>query len=87
MGRWGQLHLAGNVFQWTLDVAGGDLGCCINYVVPCTDCTYWLGVNYDMDLRGGYSGSTESDLLPSFRWIDNLMARSPTYGVRCARPP
>ena len=77
-GRWGQLDLAGNIWQWNLD---GYFG-----YSACTDC-----VNLDPHdpanrvIRGGGFGSDGYQLVPTYR----ATAPSRSYGVgfRCARTP
>jgi formylglycine-generating enzyme required for sulfatase activity len=82
VGRWGQLDLAGNVYEWTFDWSG-------DYVIPCTDCVdlpSMQGQQY-REYRGGsfylplyyLRGSTRSGLLDTSRVRDT--------GLRCARAP
>jgi sulfatase modifying factor 1 len=81
-GRWGQLDLAGEIFEWSLDSFAP-------YVDPCEDCanvTALAGVSTRV-FRGGAFNSKVSLLLPAYR--DNALAaaRLPGVGFRCARSP
>lgn len=86
-GAWGQLDLAGNVFQWSLDWFA-------TYVDPSTDCarltvsptTVSAGAGARV-LRGGnfYQGTTW--LLPPFRYDLGSPYRGDDIGFRCAGTP
>jgi formylglycine-generating enzyme required for sulfatase activity len=79
-GLWGHFDLAGNVFEWNLDVSAP-------YVDPCTDCAYLAATSYRV-IRGGSSSDPSSDLLPPYRnYGDSPAGRNGSYGVRCARVP
>lgn len=78
-GRWGQLDLAGNVFEWGLDWSSGYIGSCVD----CTDLTpasnrvrrggeFAIGTSYMM-------ASDREDWAPTVRHND--------LGFRCARTP
>jgi len=79
-GLWGQLDLAGNVWQWNLDWSAP--------YSACTDCAYLTGATSRV-LRGGnfsvYGGT--SYLLPPVRNDDSPSDRSYDSGFRCARTP
>jgi sulfatase modifying factor 1 len=81
--RWAQLDLAGNEWEWTLDVPAA-------FVSPCTDCAY-LAVTPDGRMfRGGAWFNTTTEIMSSFRdYIDFSppTTRSTAIGVRCARSP
>jgi formylglycine-generating enzyme required for sulfatase activity len=83
-GRWGQLDLAGNLFEWTLDWYG-------SYVSPCADCAQLnsasSGSNPHRALRGASFDNTLPGLLPPYRYDDIPFNRSRGYGFRCARIP
>jgi formylglycine-generating enzyme required for sulfatase activity len=79
-GLWGQLDLAGNVWEWNLDWHSGS------YLDPCTDCAD-LTVATLRELRGGYFGSLASDLFPGKRNSGTPTDRFSGNGVRCARIP
>jgi sulfatase modifying factor 1 len=79
-GRWGQLDLAGDAWEWNLDWYKGS------YVSPCTDCAY-LGVTADRALRGGNFGIGAAYLPPSYRLGAAPTARTGYLGFRCARTP
>jgi formylglycine-generating enzyme required for sulfatase activity len=78
-GRWGQLDLAGNVNEWTLDSYGP-------YVTPCTDCANLDATSFRV-VRGGYFADDEEYLLPTSRSDDAPQSRSACIGFRCARGP
>src|SRR5580704_9566769 len=85
-GLWGQLDLAGNVTEWDLDWYGV-------YVDPCTDCADLTEAFFDERIvRGGAFDVTTSYLLPgatgpTFRNGQLPLARSASFGFRCARIP
>ncbi len=76
--KWGQVDLAGNVQEWTLDYYQGD------YINPCLNCAN-LAASSPRVLRGGAFYST-SVFVPSRDSYDPLTS---DYGVglRCARAP
>ncbi len=78
-GRWGQLDLAGNAFEWNLDWYAP-------YVDPCIDCAYSTAASYRV-LRGGGFGDIGSRLLPPFRTEGSPTTRGGSTGLRCARTP
>jgi formylglycine-generating enzyme required for sulfatase activity len=77
-GRWGQLDLAGEVWEWNADFYG-------TYVDPCTDCAD-LTPGSERVLRGGSFFDDRSHLLPASR-NHGASARGGTIGLRCARAP
>jgi formylglycine-generating enzyme required for sulfatase activity len=84
-GLWGQLDLAGNVWQWNLDWSA-------TYVDPCTDCAFLkattarvLGggdAEEDIGLPADLTPSRVGSDVPTHRGFDVL-----GYGFRCARTP
>ena len=78
-GVWGQLDLAGDLFQWNLDWYA-------TYVYPCTDCADLTAASSRVE-RGGYFGSTASYLLPPARTDGPPVGRGDGIGFRCARTP
>jgi sulfatase modifying factor 1 len=85
-GAWGQLDLAGELWQWTMDTFE-------NYVTPCTDCAYLpapsdrAATNANGLIRGGVFQGPSSYLLPTHR--GGSIPALPVYGIgiRCARVP
>jgi formylglycine-generating enzyme required for sulfatase activity len=78
-GRWGQLDLAGNLAEWTLDWDAP-------YANPCVDCANLTDFSYRV-LRGGSFGTDTDNVLPTARDGDVPPARNAFYGARCARSP
>jgi sulfatase modifying factor 1 len=81
--RWGQLDMAGEVDEWTLDWYGSP------YVVPCNDCAYVTAASGRVS-RGGYFDSYDdpaSNLLPPTRQHTVPTLRAGALGFRCARAP
>lgn len=80
-GLWGQIDLAGEVFQWTLDWYGN------NYIDPCTTCSNVNGGSNRV-ARGGGFDSPQEPLFPSYRIGGGSPAsRTINVGFRCARTP
>jgi formylglycine-generating enzyme required for sulfatase activity len=77
-GKWGQLDLAGELWEWTLDWNAP--------YVPCTDCANFTTASYRV-IRGGGFGTAASEVLPPFRYRDSPSFRGGGYGFRCARTP
>jgi len=82
-GKWGQMDMSGNAWEWTLDV----------YAAPylqttCQDCANTAtAVNTPRVFRGGSAGNTAGFLLAATR-NDYDPSKSTGYiGVRCARAP
>jgi sulfatase modifying factor 1 len=80
-GLWGQLDLAGNMYQRNLDWYANS------YVDPCADCAYLTAAGRfpATVVRGGSFDSPEGDLLPPSR--SNSVPKSDAFGLRCARTP
>jgi formylglycine-generating enzyme required for sulfatase activity len=79
-GLWGQLDLAGEMYQWNLDWYAST------YVDPCTDCAYLASGSYRV-IRGGYFESGQALLLASVRNETLPNYRESSNGFRCARTP
>jgi len=87
-GAWGQLDLAGDVFQWIADYYAPT------YPNPCTDCAALLPTTYRV-VRGGSYNLDSSWLGSSFRaWnvpsgpmTTDGASRIDGLGFRCARTP
>ncbi|MGO9839375.1 MAG: formylglycine-generating enzyme family protein [Polyangiaceae bacterium] len=78
-GFWGQMDMAGEVWEWNLD--GFAL-----YVDPCTDCVNLTAASYRVD-RGGDSDVAASGLRPPGREDAAPTTRDYGGGFRCARTP
>lgn len=78
-GRYGQLDLAGEVSEWTLDWRAA-------YVDPCVDCAYLKTASARM-VRGGYYGTDAEGLLSAGFRIGGIPALRSGAGIRCARTP
>jgi formylglycine-generating enzyme required for sulfatase activity len=78
-GVWGQLDLAGNVWEWNLDGYAP-------YVDPCADCAN-LTPTSSRTVRGGYFYVPATILLPSGRNGSASAYRSNCLGWRCGRTP
>jgi len=78
VGRWGQLDLGGELYQWNLDWYAA-------YASPCVDCAYMSSTSNRV-IRGGYFGYDSTFLLPSNRG-NYPEGRANGVGFRCARVP
>ncbi len=80
-GRFGQLDLAGEVFEWGLDVV-------TTYVSPCVDCAnVTSSAGSVRAARGGNFSSSTTDIAPWSREAFPQTERDFILGVRCARVP
>jgi formylglycine-generating enzyme required for sulfatase activity len=77
-GLWGQLDLAGEVWEWTLDWYAPYAAC-----VDCTDTTPGTA----KAIRGGEFDYPASYMLPTYRYYFHPTARFGYIGFRCARSP
>ena len=78
-GRWGQMDLAGNLSEWTVDWQAP-------YVTPCDDCAFAPNYSY-REIRGGNFSPGGDDVSPWTRDGDKPATRNSFNGARCARPP
>jgi len=78
-GLWGQLDLAGEVSQWTLDWYGV-------YVNPCADCTRQTNIGTTTRVHRGGSFDVAPPY-PTERTTNIPTTRYTDLGFRCARPP
>lgn len=78
-GRWGQADLAGNVWEWMLDLQD-------NYPTPCTDCaSLTSSISTDLVIRGGSFLDSAAAMRTALRLNNPPTTRVPVVGVRCAR--
>ena len=75
--KWGNSDLAGDAWDWVLDVTG-------IYPDPCTDCAA-LSTTGDRVIRGGDYHDVAMSLRTGFRSAEPTQFRG-SVGVRCARP-
>jgi formylglycine-generating enzyme required for sulfatase activity len=78
VGRWGQLDLAGEVWEWNLDWYAPYAAC-----TDCADATPGTA----RVIRGGEFDDLEAVLVPSYRNYFYPTARFYFIGFRCARSP
>jgi formylglycine-generating enzyme required for sulfatase activity len=79
-GKWGQLDLAGEIWEWNLDWKN-------TYVSPCSDCVS-LTKNMYRIVRGDNYGGVMNNLVPTVRGGDIAPeGRDSNFGFRCARAP
>jgi formylglycine-generating enzyme required for sulfatase activity len=78
VGYWGQLDLAGELGEWTLDGYAA-------YVDPCVDCAYLPMAATARVVRGGNFLSATTELSPATRLEYGPLVRRSDVGVRCAR--
>jgi formylglycine-generating enzyme required for sulfatase activity len=87
-GRFGQLDLAGEMYQWSLDWSA-QYGFTDAGMAPCSDCAYVTGTAGRV-VRGGDFLEGEAALLSPFRNFLGVVTgggRDFGVGVRCARSP
>jgi formylglycine-generating enzyme required for sulfatase activity len=77
-GRFGQMDLAGNMWEWTLDAYAP-------YATPCDDCAALGGT--EGVFRGGAFIQSAQYLETASRVHGGRAARSASVGFRCARTP
>jgi formylglycine-generating enzyme required for sulfatase activity len=77
-GLWGQIDLAGELWEWNIDWDGP-------YADPCTDCAYLTTAIGRVERGGAFAGSALG-LVPSLRSND-VSERFYGAGLRCARTP
>jgi sulfatase modifying factor 1 len=78
-GLWGQLDLAGALWEWTLDWHAG-------YVNPCADCANLTAGTLRSTQGGDFNTGTSA--FPPSRGQDNPSDPGAyAYGIRCARSP
>ena len=78
LGAWGQLDLAGELFEKNLDWSAA--------FTLCTDCAYTTPTSVRVS-HGGSFHVAATDLLPTYRNAQVPTNRGHSTGVRCARTP
>ena len=76
-GMWGQLDLAGELWEWNLDWYAA--------YANCTDCANTGPAASSRVSRGGYFLVPNTFLLPPYRAYGTPASRSADVGFRCAR--
>jgi formylglycine-generating enzyme required for sulfatase activity len=79
-GLWGQLDMAGEMWESTLDWYA-------TYVDPCMDCAYLTATVPGRVRRGGGFNTDALGLLPPVRTYGAPSSRSFDFGFRCSRTP
>ncbi len=79
-GRWGQLDLAGDIWEWNVD------NYVASYVDPCIDCVNLMASSNKVR-RGGSFNFDGSRLFASYRYTVAPTYRDFDVGWRCARAP
>lgn len=79
-GRWGQLDLAGNAFEWNLDWSAPS------FADPCTNCAT-LTESATRVIIGGSFSYPDDYLAPSDTYLAPPAAGNANTGFRCARTP
>jgi len=81
VGLWGQLDLAGNIVEWTLDAYGP-------YLDPCVDCADLYNLSGQQACGGSNFQASASQLLPTASGSFEPVGRGVEgIGFRCARTP
>lgn len=84
-GLWAQLDMAGELWEWNLDVYANT------YVDPCTNCAYLtppsIVGNLEQVGRGGEFEDPAQYLLPSWARLNESPSSRTLEGIRCARAP
>jgi formylglycine-generating enzyme required for sulfatase activity len=78
-GLWGQLDMAGEMWEWNLDWFA-------DYTSSCTDCADMTEADSRV-FRGSYFGSTPSYVFAPLRFAYTPELRGGNAGFRCARMP
>jgi formylglycine-generating enzyme required for sulfatase activity len=79
-GRWGQLDLAGNLYEWVLDSYRSAYDS-----APCDNCAVLITTGPYRVVRGGAWGSQAGDLRAAHRSYSDSPSPYGGAGIRCAR--
>ena len=79
-GHWGQLDMAGEVFEWNIDWYAP-------YVDPCTDCAYLSSTTVRVIRGGNYGGTTVNLQAANRDYFEDPTDHDSVIGFRCARSP
>jgi sulfatase modifying factor 1 len=91
-GLWGQLDMAGEVWEWNLDWGIDSGNEALDYVSPCTDCAYVAsasisGASERVDRGGDFGLDPSTPVSPPGRDSTSPGTRAGNMGFRCARKP
>jgi formylglycine-generating enzyme len=78
VGAWGQLDMAGELWEWTLDWYAP-------FVDPCTDCANLTAGTFRVIRGGDWGDIVDRLVIPNREGWEDPSFRSRYYGLRCAR--
>jgi sulfatase modifying factor 1 len=82
-GKWGQVDLVGNAWEWNLDVFASPYA-----QTSCSDCAYMNSATSSFRaFRGGSAGNDASYLVAADRYSRAATDHNGFIGLRCARNP
>ena len=82
-GKWGQVDLVGNAWEWNLDVFANPYA-----QASCSDCAYMnTATSSFRAFRGGSAGNDASYLVAADRYSRAATDHNGFIGLRCARSP
>jgi formylglycine-generating enzyme required for sulfatase activity len=89
-GKWNQLDLLGNTYEWVMDqgnaIAASGGNPVIPYATPCDNCMT-TSTDGKRIVRGGHATTADYDLVVARRWSNAETGRGTLFGFRCAYEP